>query len=166
MARHCTKCGKDLTLDDSFFWKNQPVCHNCHDEFEEAVQPILGATPLVRSACPSCGKLRNPVDSITIDRRTGDRVKSSVLIVGIVFALVGLVLAGIGVMEWIASRTPPLIGLVIGFLALSGGLPVILNYIRADKAEMFKFRCTPCGKRWEKTEDEISQSRGATPRSS
>ncbi len=153
MAQYCFHCGKQLSFRDSFVFHSQPVCRRCLNEIEETADPAPASPPAYLMDCPKCGQPRNPVETLTVDRKTKEPVKVGWFLLGILFTFMGVFLMIAGVMSMMDTGVPPVFAFIIAFFALSGGLPVMWRFIRADRVRLTRYRCTPCGQHWEQVEE-------------
>lgn len=114
--------------------------------------------------CPKCAGTEGFTKTTTVDRETGKPVQGMSLFWGFASLAIGGVLVWLGLSLWANPiRVPagtsmnissPLYYLGFGVLFLSGGIPTIINFLRADKVKLFTYKCGACGHQWERREDE------------
>jgi hypothetical protein len=107
--------------------------------------------------CPNCraGYGRISKKTATIDRKTGKPVKVLNLIVGIALSGFGAVSLWYG-FDLLRNPIPgfspaPICG--PGFMALIFGLPLVINYLQADKVKKISYHCLNCDYKWSASEE-------------
>lgn len=119
-----------------------------------------------RIKCPACGETDVLADTITADRKTGNKVNLLVTVLWGIFAIVliggGLSMAILawkegdtGIIRWTFGST------IAGFAYLAIGISVgrygvrpVLKYYNADRTKLFKGRCLACKYEWKQWEGE------------
>jgi hypothetical protein len=105
--------------------------------------------------CLKCGELGVQRQTISVDRKSGLRI-------GLLRNLIqgGIVTLFGGLLTWIAFAFASMAGagallifLPVAGLVLALGISLILRYLTADKATLFRYHCAACGHRWEQWED-------------
>lgn len=107
--------------------------------------------------CPNCssGSGKISIKTATVDRRTGKPAPILNLIGGIILSGFGAVSLWYG-FDLLRNPIPgfspaPICG--PGFIALFGGLPLIINYLRADKVKKISYHCRNCDYKWSASEE-------------